>query len=222
MVSTATLALLTGLTMPAMASSAEPSPVPTSGSFEDTVLQPGPPEPDEDVTEVPVDEIVEEPLPVDPIPTGKPPTDRPDAEHCGPTKNVYRPTANNGRKIKGVGAEQANYNGTSRTAKSKFIAEAGGEVGYAISGELKVSASAMVAEIEAKYGVELSLKLNAKIGNWIEVHTPPKKTTYGQFGVWRMKNTGTSYTIYSNCTTSPKKTVTSHTPMNVGWHLWER
>ncbi|MFF5339069.1 hypothetical protein [Streptomyces sp. NPDC013181] len=33
--------------------------------------------------------------------------------------------------------------------------------------------------------------------------------------------TGTSHTIYSNCKTTAQKTITSYTPMKVGWCLWE-
>ncbi|MER6100676.1 hypothetical protein ABT154_33470 [Streptomyces sp. NPDC001728] len=152
----------------------------------------------------------------------KPPANGPSSEYCGPSKNIYRPNANLGKYHAGVGAAQANYNGTSRTARSWFKSETGGEVGVAISSEVKVSASVVVAEVEAKYGVELSAKLTVKVGNEIQIDTPPKKTTYGKCGVWRMKNTGTAYTIYSNCTTSPKKTGTTLTPWYVGWYLWER
>ncbi|MFD5742933.1 hypothetical protein ACFXJM_28605 [Streptomyces massasporeus] len=216
------MALLTGLTTQAIAATSVESTNPTdstSAPADDSILQPGPPtEPEEDVTEVPPGDVDKAPeLPED---SGKS-SEQPAAEHCGPRKAVYRPTANKGKKIKTIGPKQANHNGTSRTMTSKFIAEAGGEVGIAFSGELKVSASAMVGEIEQKYGVELSLKLNAKIGNWVEVKTPPHKTTFGKYGVWRMKNTGTSYIINSNCTTTPKKAITSYTPWYVGWHVWE-
>jgi hypothetical protein len=153
--------------------------------------------------------------------SGKP-SGSPNAEYCGPPKNIYRPTRNLGKIHAGVGATQANYNGTSRTARSWFKSEVGGEIGITISGEAKVSGGVIIAELEAKYGVDLSAKLTAKIGNEIQIDTPPKKTTYGKFGVWRMKNTGTSYTMYSNCKTSPKKTVTTHTPWYVGWYLWEK
>jgi hypothetical protein len=226
-VSAATMAMLAGLTTQACADSSLPTGTETSQASapaDDTLLQPGPPTPEEeDVTEIPAGDVDQAPdVPEEPLPEGKPPIGVPPAEHCGPTQNVYRPTGNKGRKIKGIGPTQSNYNQGSRTATSKFIAEAGGEAGVAISGELKTSVKAMVGEIEAKYGVELSLKMNAKIGNWIEVKTPPKKTSFGKYGVWRMKNTGTSYTIYSNCQTSAKKTVTSYTPWYVGWHVWER
>jgi hypothetical protein len=221
------MAVLTGLTTQAFAATPLQTTTQTSQAgtpADDTVLQPGPPTPpEEDVTEIPPEDVDKAPdVPEEPTPGGKPPTDRPDAEHCGPTQNIYRPTANKGKKIRGIGPTQSNYNEGSRTLTSKFIAEAGGEAGVAVSGELKTSVKAMVGEIEAKYGVELSLKMNAKIGNWVEVKTPPKKTTFGKYGVWRMKNTGTSYTIYSNCQTSPKRTVTSYTPWYVGWHVWER
>jgi hypothetical protein len=206
----AAIAILGGTIPVAFADSAEATPV------EESVLQPGPP-PEEDQGLVPAP-TEEAELP----PTSSKPEDGTNADYCGPPKNVYKPTANHGRVHAPVGATQANYNGTSRTARSWFKSEAGGEIGISVSGEVKVSGNVMLAEIEGKYGVDLSAKLTVKIGNEMQVDTPPKKTTYGRYGVWRMKNTGTSYTIYSNCKTSPKSTVISHTPWTVGWYLWER
>ncbi|WP_128642866.1 hypothetical protein [Streptomyces sp. SS] len=195
----------------AFAESMEATPV------EEGILQPGPPPEEEEGFESAPSETEELP------PTsGKPPADGPSAEYCGPTKHVYKPNANLGKAHAGIGVAQANYNATSRTARSWFKSEVGGEVGVTVSSEVKASASVVVSEVEAKYGVDLSAKVTAKVGNEIQVDTPPKKTTYAKFGVWRMKNTGIAYTIYSNCTTSPKKTGTTFSPWCVGWYLWER
>lgn len=155
-----------------------------------------------------------------PVTTGDP-SNGPSAEHCQP-KNMYKPTKNHGKSHKGLGATQANQNNTSRTARSWFKAETGGEVKLEISGQVKVSGGVLVAQLENTYGVDLSMSLTAKVGNEIQVDTPPKKTTYGRYGVWRMKNEGVSYYIYSNCRTSAKQTVTSYTPWYVGWNLWEK
>ncbi|MFG3347472.1 hypothetical protein ACGF1Z_20680 [Streptomyces sp. NPDC048018] len=193
----------------AYAESADPAPI------EEGVLQPGPP-PEADETgfvPAPTDEAE--------LPPVSKPKEGTQAEYCQP-KNVYKPTANLGKYHQGVGATQANYNATSRTARSWFKAKAGGEVGISVSGEMKASAGVLVAELEAKYGVDLSVKINVEVGNEVQVDTPPRKTTYGKYGVWRLKNTGTSYTIYSNCNTSAKSTVTSFTPWHLGWYLWER
>ncbi|MFJ8847598.1 hypothetical protein ACIRFF_32390 [Streptomyces cyaneofuscatus] len=150
----------------------------------------------------------------------KPPIDTPDADYCSP-RNVYKPKTKGARYHVAVGPTNANYNGTSRTAKSTFTSEVTGEVGVTVSAGLSASVSVMVAEIEGKYGVDLSLKLTAKLGNSMSVNTPPKKTTHGRYGVYRLKNTGVSYRLYSNCKTSESKTVTSYTPIEVGWTLWE-
>ncbi|WP_415957778.1 hypothetical protein [Streptomyces sp. 021-4] len=150
----------------------------------------------------------------------KPPIDTPNADYCSP-KNVYKAKTKGARYHKGVGPTNSNYNGTSRTAKSTFTSEVTGEVGVAVTAGLSGSVSAMVAEIEAKYEVELSVKITAKLGNSMAVSTPPKKTTHGRYGVYRLKNTGVSYKLYSNCKTSDSKTITSYTPMAVGWSLWE-
>ncbi|MFE7576950.1 hypothetical protein ACFU5Z_19675 [Streptomyces sp. NPDC057521] len=149
------------------------------------------------------------------------PGDTTNGEYCGPTQNIYTPTSKGATYHKGVGPTNSNYNKTSRTARSTFTSEVTGEVGVSVSGELSASVDVMVAKIEGKYGVNLSVKLTAKMGNSISVDTPSKKTTNAKYGVYRLKNTGTSYTIYSNCKTTAKKTVTSYTPMKVGWYLWE-
>jgi hypothetical protein len=205
------VAVLGTMSSAAFAESVETAPV------EEGVLQPGPPpEEEEGFAPAPSDE---EELPLAP---GKPPTDGTDAEYCGPTKNIYKPNKNLGKVHAGIGIAQSNFNETSRPARSWFKSEVGGEVGVTVSPEVKVSASVVVLEVEAKYGVDLTAKVTAKIGNEIQVDTPSKKTTFAKFGVWRMKNSGIAYTIYSNCTTSPKKTGTTLTPWYVGWHLWER
>lgn len=209
-VSAAAIAVAGGTNTFAFADSTEPTPV------EGSVLQPSPPA-DEDESGFLPAPTEEAQLP----PTSGKPTDGPNADYCAP-RNVYTPTAYVRKSHYGIGVTQANYNGTSRTARSWFKSEVGGEAGLTYSGELKASGSVMLAAIELKYGVDLSLKVTAKIGNEIQVDTPPKKTTYARFGVWRMVNTGTSYTLYSNCKTSAKSTVTSFTPWHVGWYLWER
>ncbi|MEU3886084.1 hypothetical protein [Streptomyces sp. NPDC029041] len=181
-----------------------------------------PAEPEEEVVDVPAGQVDQEPVtePEVPLP-GKPPGDKPDAEHCGGTTNVYTPQTKGKQYHKGVGATQSNYNGTPRAAKSTFTSEVTGTVGVSVTGGLTVSVKAMLAKIEGKYDVNLSASLTAKLGNKISVSTPAKKTTNAKYGVFRLKNTGVSYTIYSNCRTSPKKTVTSYSPMKVGWYLWE-
>ncbi|MFE5614126.1 hypothetical protein [Streptomyces sp. NPDC056524] len=210
-VTTVAMAFLGGTSATAFAETAPSTPI------EEGVLQPGPPveEDESGFVEAPLDEAELPPF------SGKP-ADGPNAEYCGPPRNIYKPTANKGKSHKAVSVTQANHNGTSRTARSWFKAEAGGTVKLTYSGELKASAGVVVAELEAKYGVDLSVEVTAKLGNEVQIDTPPRKTTYGAFGVWRMHNTGTSYTIYSNCKTSAKSAVTSYTPWYVGWNLWEK
>ncbi|WP_162602709.1 hypothetical protein [Streptomyces spongiicola] len=74
------------------------------------------------------------------------------------------PTSKGKDYHKGVGAEQADCNGTSRTAKSTFTSEVTGKVGIAYSGELKVGGSVAVVEIEGRFNVNLSVELTAKRG----------------------------------------------------------
>lgn len=108
----------------------------------------------------------------------------------------YVPTSKGKDYHKGVGIEQANDNGTTGAMESTFTSEVTGEVGISFTGELRAKATVAVAEIEAKYAVNLSLKATAKMGNQVKVKTRPKKTTYARYGVYRMKSTGYSQYIY--------------------------
>jgi hypothetical protein len=153
------------------------------------------------------------------LPSSKP-SDFPDASACEPGYRYY-PTTKDKDYQKGVGATQSNYNGTTRDAKSTFTSEITGEVGIAYTGELKVGGSIAVAEIEGKFGVNVSVKLTAKLGNTIAVTTPPKTTTNARYGVYRLKSYGYSQYVYTNCNRGTKNNVTIYTPRRVGWYLWE-
>jgi hypothetical protein len=120
-----------------------------------------------------------------------------------------------------VGGTLSNYNKTKGTATSTFTSETTGSVTVSLSGTLKTSVTVMVATIESTYNVNLSTTLTAKLGNTISVATPPKVTTNASYGVYRLKHTGKSYTIYSNCNTSAVSTITSYSPYRIGWYLWE-
>ncbi|MGX2995280.1 hypothetical protein JNUCC64_13455 [Streptomyces sp. JNUCC 64] len=152
---------------------------------------------------------------------GQPAPDEPHGRPCEPGYS-YTATSKGKDYHRGVGAEQANYNGTSHTANSAFTSETAGEVGIAVKGELKVSGSVLVLEVEGAFGVELSTKLSTKIGNTIRVKTPPRKTTFARYGVYRMKSAGYSQYTYANCTKGVKYPSTTYTPRRVGWAIWEK
>jgi hypothetical protein len=176
-----------------------------------------PQEPEEQVTDVPDDAVDDEPMY-----TGKPdPGATPDGRDCGQTEFVYRPKSQGKQYHQGVGPTNANYNGTSRTAKSTFTSEVTGEIGVAVSGDLQVSVNTMLIKIKQKFNVTVSAKMTAKLGNTIAVDTPSHKTTHAKYGIYRLKHTGVSYVIHTNCTVSPEKTVVSYSPYRVGWYLWE-
>jgi hypothetical protein len=134
----------------------------------------------------------------------------------------YHATSKKKDYHKGVGAEQANFNGSPHTAKSTFVSEVSGTVGIAFSGELKVSSDVAVVEVEGKFGVNVSTSLTAKLGNTISVDTSPHKTTYGRYGVYRLKSYGYNQYTYVNCGKGAKKNVTIYTPHRVGWVIWEK
>ncbi|MFI2432222.1 hypothetical protein [Streptomyces sp. NPDC018693] len=150
----------------------------------------------------------------------KPGGDTPDREICD-RANVYIPQTKGGQYHKGVGATLSNTNRTSRTITSQFTSEVSGTVGVSVTAGLTVSVNTMLTKIEGKYDVNLHASLTAKLGNNVTASTPPGKTTNAKYGVYRLKNTGTSYKIYDNCQTSAKKTITSYSPLKVGWYVWE-
>jgi hypothetical protein len=190
------------------------SPAASDGSVVNTAP---PAQPEEAVTDVPADQVG-----VVPKDDTKPPGtgNAPAVEQCEQA-NVYLPKSKGKQYHQGVGPTNSNYNNTSRTAKSTFTSEVTGSVAVSVSAGLTISINAMIGKIEQKYDVNLSASLTAKLGNSISVDTPPKTTTNAKYGVYRLKNTGISYRIYTNCESSPQKTVTSYTPLKVGWYLWE-
>lgn len=150
--------------------------------------------------------------PSNPAPFGKP---------CEPGYDYFVTGKSKKDVHKGVGVEQANYNNTSRSITSTFTSTMTGSVGVTVSGELKTKASVAVAEIEQKYGIELSVKLTAKLGNRVKIKTPPKKTTHARYGIYRVKTTGYSQYIYADCRKGKKFKSTLQTPRRVGWYVWE-
>lgn len=186
---------------------------------DDTVVNTAPPtEPEEDVTDIPDEGNG---MPDEPTYTPPPPKDWPNSEYCGPGHGYYKPSAQGGKYHRGVGPVNSNYNGSSRTARSTFTSEVTGEVGMSVSAGLQVSRDTLLVKIEGKFDVNLSAKLTAKMGNTISVDTPAKRTTNAKYGVYRLKHTGVSYYIYSNCQNSAHKTITSYSPYRVGWYIWE-
>ncbi|MFI1539586.1 hypothetical protein [Streptomyces anandii] len=214
---TTTAALLVVLGLGSGIASADDTPADTS-----VVINTEPPqttEPtDTDVADVPADQVDVQPDIPGSGDSGS--GNHPGGQICDRV-NVYTPTAKGKDYHVGVGAPNANHNGTNHTAKSSFTAEASGTVGISVSGGLTISVNAMIGKIEQKYNVDLSASLTAKLGNNIQVDTPAHKTTHASYGIYRLRNQGTSYVIYSNCQTSAKKTVTSYTPHYVGWYIWE-
>ncbi|QKW06168.1 hypothetical protein HUT18_06890 [Streptomyces sp. NA04227] len=175
--------------------------------------------------EEPTEELVDVTDPASEPDTGPTPeagnSNLPPKEDCGRPSRIYTPDKKGRSYHKGVGATLSNTNRTSRTLKSTFTSEVSGEVGVSVSAGLTTKVDFMIAEIEAKWDVELSAKITAKMGVNVMVDTPPKKTTNAKYGVYRLKVTGTSYQHYGFCRYSPKKTVTSYTPYKVGWYVWE-
>ncbi|MFH8774931.1 hypothetical protein [Streptomyces sp. NPDC017958] len=156
-----------------------------------------------------------------PAPSDDEGADIPSGRVCEAGWYYYPTTKKNKDYQKGVGAEQSNYNGTPHTAQSTFVSDTTGTVGIAFSGEFKVTAKQLVTEEEAKFGVNLSVSLTAKIGNSFSVATPSHRTTTARYGVYRIKAYGYSQYTHANCVKGTKKNATVYTPRRVGWAMWE-
>ncbi|GAA0615992.1 hypothetical protein GCM10010394_52580 [Streptomyces crystallinus] len=204
---------------------------PSVGQVTNPGTEPGPndqlPETDADVVHsAPPAEPEETDLVEDPTPDPLPETDNAGGAnggvYCGPgTTSVYVPRTRGARYHYGVGPSNTNYNGTSRTARTTFTSEVTGEVGVSVSAGLKTSVNFLVAKSEVQWNVGFSVKMTAKVGNQISVDTPAHRSTHGKYGVYRLKTTGVSYLMYSNCKTSAQKMITSYIPIRVGWYIWE-
>lgn len=174
-------------------------------------------ETEEAVTDVPADQVDTEPdIPSTPPGGGN----HPGSELCDAV-NVYHPTYKGGYHMKGVGATHANTNNTSHNLTSTFTSTATGTVGVSLTGSLSVSVGVMVADLEGKYDINLSASLTVTQTNTVTAITPPHKTTFAKYGVYRLRNQGTSYHVYSSCATTTPSTVTSYTPHHIGWYVWE-
>ncbi|WP_406428708.1 hypothetical protein OHA59_23405 [Streptomyces sp. NBC_01589] len=174
-------------------------------------------ETEEAVTDVAADQMGTEPgIPSTPPGEGN----HPGSELCD-VMNVYTPTYKSGYHMKGVGATHANTNNTTHNITSTFTSTATGTVGVSLTGSLMVSANVMIGKIEAKCDVNLSASLTVTQANSVAAITPLHKATYAKYGVYRLRNQGTSYHIYSSCATSTRSTVTSYTPHHIGWYVWE-
>lgn len=171
-------------------------------------------ETEEPVTDVPIG--TEDDIPSTPDGPGN----HPGGDFCD-VKNVYTPTYKGGYHMKGIGATHANTNNTSRNVTSTFTSTETGSVGVSFSGSLSVSVKYMIVQIEGKYDVSLSSSISVTQSNSASVITPPHKITYAKYGVYRLRNQGKSYHVYSNCSTTTASTVTSYTPHHIGWYLWE-
>ncbi|MFI9772592.1 hypothetical protein ACIHJG_37990 [Streptomyces sp. NPDC052415] len=202
------LALALGSAAPAFAADPEPNAEP---------VHTGPPaEPEES------DLVDAEPEQADDLPSlpVKPSFDQPDGSTCEPGYRYFA-TSKVRDYHKGVGITQSNYNGTSRTATSTFSSDVAGKVGVSCSGKLGVSVKVAIVDIETEFNVDVSSEASVTIGNRIAVETPPKTTTNGKYGVYRLKSYGYSQYKYANCTNGVKNDVTIYTPRRVGWYIWE-
>jgi len=118
-----------------------------------------------------------------------------------------------------VGASQANFNGTNTTLANHFTSQVTGTVTFTATASVSVSGGVVDAAIQGTFGITTSLALTATIGNEITFDSAPRTTAHAEFGVWRLKTTGTYTKVQPQCTTLNYAT-TAYSPRYVGWYTW--
>jgi hypothetical protein len=193
--------------------------LPTASAYADDV-------PDDGVVQTAPPATPEEPNliePTDPAaePTPDPAMNHPGSEYCDWYGGYYSVSSRLGNYHWGVGGTQSNYNGTSHNMTSTFTSTTTGTVGVSLSASTEVSLNALVAKQKATLGIDLSTSRSITTSNSVTATAAPYKTINAKYGVWRVKITGQTWRVYSNCGQTAKRTVTSYTPWKTGWYVWE-
>lgn len=158
---------------------------------------------------------------VTPTATGDAGMNYPGGQLCDNPGPKYVAKSKSGQYIAAIGPSNSNYNNTSSPMDMTFTAQASGTVGVSLSAELETSVSFMVAAEKAKFGGTLSASLHAGLSNAVHPTAKPHTRITATYGVWRQKIYGETYRLYSNCKITNDHSITSYTPVRVGWYVQE-
>jgi hypothetical protein len=136
-----------------------------------------------------------------------------------PPDIYYGNIVDHGDVMSPVGAAQANYNGTNSTQINRFSSQVSGTITFTATASVSVSGGVVDAAIQGTFGITTSLSLTATIGNEVTFNSAPRTTAHAEFGVWRLKTTGTYSKVQPTCTTLNYAT-TAYSPHYVGWYTW--
>jgi hypothetical protein len=82
-------------------------------------------------------------------------------------------------------------------------------------------ASAIIAGVDATFGISVEASISTTIGNAMSITVPPYKTGYGQYGVWRKVTYGHYYYRLTNCSVGTDDGyITAYSPWYTGWNTW--
>jgi hypothetical protein len=137
---------------------------------------------------------------------------------CAPD-TYYDHIVNHGDVLAVVGAAQANYNGTSSNQTNRFWSEVSGTVSFAATASVSVSGTIVAAAIQGTLSITTTLTLQATLGNEVSFVSAPHTTAHAEYGVWRLKTTGSYEKTQPNCSTLAYAT-TAWSPHYVGWFTW--
>ncbi|MFB7215924.1 hypothetical protein [Streptomyces sp. NPDC056255] len=118
------------------------------------------------------------------------------------------------------------WNGTSYKdgpgGSMRVSVEKSGEIGVEISGTGSASASVLVAEVKAEYGVKVVGKVGVSVGHTYTHAIPAKKYGHMQYGSWGYKVNWVKYKTSSDrCSRVKIGSGTAKLPTKeIGWRFW--
>jgi hypothetical protein len=137
---------------------------------------------------------------------------------CAPD-TYYDHIVNHGDVLVVVGPAQANYNGTTSNQTNRFSSEVSGTISFAATASVSVSGTIVAAAISGTLSITTTLTLVATLGNEVSFISAPHTTAHAEYGVWRLKTTGSYEKTQPNCSTLAYAT-TAWSPHYVGWYTW--
>jgi hypothetical protein len=97
-----------------------------------------------------------------------------------------------------------------------------GTVSFSASAEGSVSAGVIIAKVEAKFGVNVSLSKTVAATLSASMKVDPHRTGHLAFGVWRFVSTGHYYYLRENCTIGTDRGyIRTYSPWYVGFRAWQ-
>lgn len=119
-----------------------------------------------------------------------------------------------------IGFTHSNYNGTGSNMSSTFGAQSTGSVSVTLSGGTEVSLGVILADIAAKYHIDVVPTISVTLGNSTTITIPSKKVGNADYGAWRAHTTGVNEYFTSNCKVTKTKNIMTYSPYRVGWRTW--